>query len=299
VRFAVNIGVGDRVLTRVAARSEGVVNGMRGEVIQVDATPGHESVSVRLDDGATRHLGADYLRRSAGGLPALDLAYATTIHRNQGITAERSQVLIDRSLTGDAAYVALSRGRASNELVLVAAPRDNQDGAMHWDDASSPRRALADCLHTLERSVAKHLSIDAGAEPAALVNAARQEQLDGLVAAWRRSLSPGDGGSGAPLRSPATMPSPAVPTSDPHLLAIEELLAAPRAQVVDAVARYRTQLRHIATTACPDERSEGAATLTARQRDRASRTLSHPDDRDRTPKRVRRRKPSLRGPRLG
>jgi conjugative relaxase-like TrwC/TraI family protein len=309
LRFGVPIGVGDRVLTRLPARSAGIVNGMRGEVVHIDATSARESITVRLDDGATRRLGADYLSRSAAdGLPALDLAYATTIHRNQGITAERSQVLIDPGLTADAAYVALSRGRASNELVLVAAPRAGHDDATHWDEDVSPRRALADCLRVLERGAAKHLSIDsADVDRSSLDAAVRREQLDGLVATWRRSMSPGDAGENRqPESATRSDPAPDATTTDPHLVAIEELLAAPRADVVDAVARYRAQLRLITSQGLNEEsekQSEDGVVVgfRTRKRERTGRVLPDldPDDGDEASDMLRGQGPSLPGPRLG
>src|SRR5205807_1138357 len=106
----------------------GVINGLRGDVVSVDTADrrgerraGPAGASVRLDDGSTLRIGGAYLERlTADGLPALDLAYATTVHRNQGTTAERSQVLVDAGMTADAMYVALSRGRTSNEIVVAA-----------------------------------------------------------------------------------------------------------------------------------------------------------------------------------
>lgn len=255
VGFGVSIGVGDRVLTRLPARPLRVLNGMRGVVMQLDTTPGRESLTLKLDNGGTRWLNAEYVRcHTADGLPALDLAYATTIHRNQGITAQRSQVLIDRALTGDAVYVALSRGRDSNEMVLVAGPSDQQDGVSHWDEDASPRRALADCVRALERRPAKHLSIDSDEDYRSIAVATRRDQLDALVVAWRRSITPAAADDHVELASATHAQStPDAPTDDPHLLAIEELLAAPRADVVDAVARYRSRLRFLSTQIFEDD----------------------------------------------
>jgi conjugative relaxase-like TrwC/TraI family protein len=243
--FGADIGIGDRVLTRLPARSAGILNGMRGTVVAADRAAGTESITVRLEDGATRRLDANYLRRTAGaGLPALDLAYATTIHRNQGTTADRAQVLLDPGLTADAAYVALSRGRDYNELVLIAERPSSHDEATHWCEHGSPRRALAGCLRVFQRSAAKHLSLDRAAAPTQ--PSVPGAHLDDLVAAWRRSTSSvavtdRRSRTAQPWSDAASVP----PTSDPHLLAIEELLAAPREDVVDAVARYRKELRFL------------------------------------------------------
>ena len=49
----------------------------------------------------------------------VDHAYATTIHKAQGRTVDRCFVLADELMYREAAYVALSRGRAQNQLYLV------------------------------------------------------------------------------------------------------------------------------------------------------------------------------------
>jgi conjugative relaxase-like TrwC/TraI family protein len=308
VRFGVDIGVGDRVLTRLPARAAGILNGMRGVVTRVDTSEGHESLTLQLDSGETRRISREYLGRTTGdGLPALDLAYATTIHRNQGITAERSQVLIDRALTGDAAYVALSRGRDSNEMVLVASPTDQHDGASHWYEGLSPRRALADCVRVLERRPVKCLSMDSNEGDRSLAMAARREELDALLVAWRRSITPtGADDHREPACGTPTQPARDESTDDPHLLAIEELLAAPRADVVDAVARYRSRIRFLSNQLSRDDdlaATEDGPLAARRLQDPGDavgiRSKFEADDVDEPADGLHRHGPTVGGPRLG
>jgi ATP-dependent exoDNAse (exonuclease V) alpha subunit len=58
----------------------------------------------------------------------VDLGYAVTAHRAQGITTDTSHVLVDPSTTRENLYVAMTRGRQAN-LVYVAT--DLPDGQPH------------------------------------------------------------------------------------------------------------------------------------------------------------------------
>jgi len=49
----------------------------------------------------------------------LELGYASTVHRAQGMTVDAAHVLVDRTMTREAFYVAMSRGRTSNRAYVV------------------------------------------------------------------------------------------------------------------------------------------------------------------------------------
>ncbi len=49
----------------------------------------------------------------------VELGYATTVHRAQGMTVETGHVLVDKTMSREAFYVAMSRGRASNRAYVV------------------------------------------------------------------------------------------------------------------------------------------------------------------------------------
>ena len=93
-------------------RRLGVCNGQTGTVMTVDGDAG--SFVVAFDDGACRAIPHSYI---AAGY--VDYAYATTIHKAQGLTVDRCLVLADELMYRESAYVALSRGRAQNQLYLV------------------------------------------------------------------------------------------------------------------------------------------------------------------------------------
>ena len=108
------------------------------------------ALRVRLVNGAysgqQRWLSEDFVAR--GGRPVdgqrrggLDHAYAATVHRAQGATADSCHVLLGDTAFREQAYTALSRGRTSNRLYLT---RDVADAALahadvHHRPVPSPR----------------------------------------------------------------------------------------------------------------------------------------------------------------
>jgi conjugative relaxase-like TrwC/TraI family protein len=111
---------GDIVLSRensTELRTDGgrdrVKNGDRWTVHTVHRDG---SLTVRhLGHGGRVVLPAIYVRNH------VELGYATTVHRAQGLTADTSHVLASASTTRAMAYVAMTRGRESNRLYLEAA----------------------------------------------------------------------------------------------------------------------------------------------------------------------------------
>ena len=106
---------GDRVMTLRNQRRLGVRNGTPATITHVD--PDQRAVTIRTDTHSTHTLPGEYL--DAGHLRH---AYATTIHKAQGLTCDQALVLGNDTLYQEAGYVALSRGRAQNRLYLVAQP---------------------------------------------------------------------------------------------------------------------------------------------------------------------------------
>lgn len=97
--------VGDRVMFFRNERSMGVKNGSLGTLRSVSPF----SMAVILDDG--RSVAFD-LKDYAD----IDHGYAATIHKAQGMTVDRVQVLATPGLDRHGAYVALSRHRAEVDL---------------------------------------------------------------------------------------------------------------------------------------------------------------------------------------
>lgn len=96
---------GDRVMFLQNERGLGVKNGTLGTVEQVS----ERSMTVRTDDGRSISFDLkDYDR--------IDHGYAATIHKAQGMTVDRTHVLVTPGLDAHGSYVALSRHRDGMDL---------------------------------------------------------------------------------------------------------------------------------------------------------------------------------------
>ena len=129
---------GDRIMFLRNERSMGVKNGTLGTVEQVSA----DRMGVRLDGGGQVAFDVkDYA--------AVDHGYAATIHKSQGVTVDRVDVLATPGMDRHAAYVALSRHRDGVQL--------------HYgrDDFASEAKLAA----VLSRDRAKDMAADYAAEP--------------------------------------------------------------------------------------------------------------------------------------
>jgi ATP-dependent exoDNAse (exonuclease V) alpha subunit len=104
---------GDRVIARRNDRREGIVNGTRAEVVDVD----HEQRSLRIEaaGGNITTISSSYLEH--GGL---DHGYALTAHAAQGATVDRSFVLGSDELYREWGYTALTRHRDSAKFYVVS-----------------------------------------------------------------------------------------------------------------------------------------------------------------------------------
>jgi hypothetical protein len=104
---------GDRILCRQNQSRLGVLNGDLGTVTSIDR--GSTSLTVRLDrDPETRVLPHWYLEQGH-----VDYGYAMTGHKAQGVTTDRTFVVVDGTTDRQWAYVAMSRGRQANTLYLT------------------------------------------------------------------------------------------------------------------------------------------------------------------------------------
>ena len=104
---------GDRIVFLENNRDLGVRNGMLGTVERVEAgRPGAGPMIVAQLDGR----GGDSVRVPMGDYQAIDHGYATTIHKNQGATVDRSYVLASGTMDRHLTYVAMTRHRDGVQL---------------------------------------------------------------------------------------------------------------------------------------------------------------------------------------
>ena len=114
-----------------------------GQQWQVEAANADGSLTVRLLDPT---LGGAAVGAASVTLPAgyvaehVELAYAATAHRAQGMTVDSAHTIADASVGREVFYVAMTRGRLSNTCYLsLAQPSDGDDDAHgHSHDAAEP-----------------------------------------------------------------------------------------------------------------------------------------------------------------
>lgn len=104
---------GDRIVFLENNRDLGVKNGMLGTVERVEAgRPGAGPMIVAQLDGR----GGDSVSVPMGDYQAIDHGYATTIHKNQGATVDRSYVMASGTMDRHLTYVAMTRHRDRAQL---------------------------------------------------------------------------------------------------------------------------------------------------------------------------------------
>jgi Ti-type conjugative transfer relaxase TraA len=154
---------GDRLLFRENNRDLGVKNGMLGTVER--AAPGR--LEIKLDNAKGPGMGRA-VSISTADYAAVDHGYATTIHKAQGVTVDRTFVLASGSMDRHLAYVGMTRHRDS--VTLYAGRDEFKDVA-----ALSSRLSRAGLKETtLDYAQRRGIERDAGAPRAPGLEAARE-----------------------------------------------------------------------------------------------------------------------------
>ena len=143
--------VGDRVVCgRNELRGLGVANGTRGTITALDR--GRRAMTIRTEQDRQVTLGVDYLDRpTPRGRRAVDLAYATTGHKAQGLTRWRALVRLTGQEDSNWLYVQLSRARHDTRLFTIVAP-EPQPAA----EVDLPDRQPTDAYDQLAAALARH-----------------------------------------------------------------------------------------------------------------------------------------------
>jgi conjugative relaxase-like TrwC/TraI family protein len=94
---------------------------------------------------------------------SLDLGYAVTSYRAQGITTDSAHVLVDQTMTRENLYVALTRGRESNiAYVATDRPDSSHEGPHPADNAEATALSvLYGVLHHVGAELSAHETITA------------------------------------------------------------------------------------------------------------------------------------------
>ncbi len=120
----VELQAGDRIVCLRNDRRLGVVNGTRATITA--AWPGMRAIQAIDDGGRTITLPPDYL--DAGHVT---LGYAITGHKAQGLTCDHTYTLGAETLYREWGYVAMSRGRITNQLYDGPVADRDDDGLHH------------------------------------------------------------------------------------------------------------------------------------------------------------------------
>ncbi len=122
--------VGDLIITRKNDRRlrsgrDWVRNGARWKVVAV-----RRDGSLRVQN--TDRAGARPITLPAGYVAEnVDLGYAVTAYRAQGITTDTAHAVVEPGTTRENLYVAMTRGRASNTAYVVVSRPDDNHSARH------------------------------------------------------------------------------------------------------------------------------------------------------------------------
>ncbi|MFD4328463.1 MobF family relaxase [Nocardioides sp. NPDC058538] len=154
--------IGDWVITRRNDRTlrtltgTWVRNGHRWEVTQVHRDG---SMTVRRQHGhrATLTLPADYVAAH------VDLGYAVTAHRAEGLTVDTAHVLVTARTTREHLYVAMTRGRDTN-TAYVALDQPDETHTVPADDEVTAATVLHAVLRHAGAELSAHQSIRAEQE---------------------------------------------------------------------------------------------------------------------------------------
>jgi conjugative relaxase-like TrwC/TraI family protein len=157
------VAVGDRVvLGKNALGQLGVANGSRGLVTHLDPTA--RTLTVRLDGPQAREVTLPrwYLdgRQQHEHNRRVDLAYATTGHRAQGLTKWRALVRVTGAEDGNWFTVQLSRAKEDTRLYAVVGPEPH-DAAGELDlPDEEPGDAYTQLTRALGKDGSQRLALD-------------------------------------------------------------------------------------------------------------------------------------------
>jgi conjugative relaxase-like TrwC/TraI family protein len=161
------LAVGDRVVCGQNAIGElGVANGSRATITALD--PHTRTLTLRLDGADSREvvLPRWYLDGRGRGERnrRVDLAYATTGHRAQGLTRGRALVRLTGTEDVNWLYVQLSRARQDTRLYAVVGPEPHGAGELDLPDREQADGYLQ-LAQALSRAGGQTLAIDTPSSP--------------------------------------------------------------------------------------------------------------------------------------
>lgn len=148
-------GVGDTIITRrndrrLRNRKDWVRNGQTWRINDV-----REDGSVTIRKTGRRFGGAIVLPANYVA-EHVDLGYAVTAHRAQGVTVDTAHVLVEPTTTRENFYVAMTRGKQANRAYVVL---DRPDDHVEPHPADNPDASAGSVLHGVLQHSGAELSV--------------------------------------------------------------------------------------------------------------------------------------------
>ncbi|MER6936122.1 MobF family relaxase [Nocardioides sp. NPDC127514] len=154
---------GDLVITRRNDRRLRAVRGVwarNGDRWRIDKVSRDGSLTVTRRNGhaAAITLPAEYVAEH------VDLGYAITAHRAQGVTVDTAHVLISARTTRESLYVSMTRGRHSNKAYVALDQSDETHASPPPGDDVNARTVLYGILRRSSAELSAHQTIAAESE---------------------------------------------------------------------------------------------------------------------------------------
>jgi len=166
LRDGSHAGVGDTVITRRNDRKIAASNGSdwvrNGDIWTITDVRGDGSITIRRPG---RSYGGAIVLPAAYVAEHVDLGYAVTAHRAQGVTTDTAHVLVEPTATRENFYVSMTRGRAANNAYVILDRSDDHQQPHPGDDPNaSSRSVLTGVLQHVGAELSAHETITAEQE---------------------------------------------------------------------------------------------------------------------------------------
>ena len=166
LRDGTQAGVGDTVITRRNDRKFTASNGndwvRNGDIWTITDVRDDGSLTIRRPG---RSYGGAIVLPAAYVAEHVDLGYAVTAHRAQGVTTDTAHVLVEPTATRENFYVSMTRGRAANHAYEILDRADDHQQPHPGDDPNaSSRSVLAGVLQHVGAELSAHETITAEQE---------------------------------------------------------------------------------------------------------------------------------------
>lgn len=184
---------GDRIVFLENNRDLGVKNGMLGDVIAVAP----DAIQVRLDGKAQTPDGQRHVTIPVNSYQAFDNGYATTIHKTQGATVDRSFVLASGTMDRHLTYVAMTRHREAAQLYAALDEFKTMRSFCETLRRSGAKETTLDYSQTLSGQRAlENSGVEGWGDRASgdVATKARRDRTDPLAMPTHRSARPGADG---------------------------------------------------------------------------------------------------------